>query len=474
MKRMFMVQILFPAMIAMFLATPSVAGVNLLTNPGFEDGGGSYSGWITFGAGIQLSTPADDNIIRTGQAAAKAFGEFTGCPDIPQFDVGGFLQTFDAPLIPGTVYELSGYSFVSSGDPIPGTNSCTGNRMIAKIAFFDAAAGGSEIQVNEIIIGDHNSILDQWNAFSVSAPCPTGALRVEALLLFLQPGCDTGAVYVDDLVFCQESPIPPGPNVLANPSLDSDLSGWTTFDNVFHDFRNFAVRTAPGSAKLFSSFVPNTPSGMFQSFAASGTQTWQFDLYAFTTCQEDAIVEANDNYMVARIVFRDDIGGEVGSTEEVLRDANSPQGTWTFHSFTGTAPIGTVAVEAFVLFISPTLMGGAAWVDDLSFRRLDPTSDAPGLSLDTGFELAPAVPNPFAANTRVEFTLDQAERVDLSVFDVSGRQVARLAEGWHAAGPHSVSWSGHDLTGAELPAGVYRYVLETSRGRVARSFTLLR
>ena len=32
-------------------ATLAHASVNLLTNPGFEDGGGSYTGYFTFGAG---------------------------------------------------------------------------------------------------------------------------------------------------------------------------------------------------------------------------------------------------------------------------------------------------------------------------------------------------------------------------------------------------------------------------------------
>jgi len=61
------------------LASPSLATVNLLANPGFEDAGGSYDGWtIKFGEGIQLSLPGGDDIIRTGSAASKTYGEFTG------------------------------------------------------------------------------------------------------------------------------------------------------------------------------------------------------------------------------------------------------------------------------------------------------------------------------------------------------------------------------------------------------------
>ena len=74
----------------MVMGSQVQAGTNLFTNPGFESSGGSYDGWTTFGAGPNLSLPAGDNIIHTGAAASKIFGEFNNCPDFPSFDVGGF------------------------------------------------------------------------------------------------------------------------------------------------------------------------------------------------------------------------------------------------------------------------------------------------------------------------------------------------------------------------------------------------
>ena len=95
-------------------------------------------------------------------------------------------------------YELGGYGFVSGEDAIPGTNTCDYNRLIAKVVFFDATSGGNEISSNEIVIGDWRTPYDQWIPFTVSTIAPAGAQRVETLFLFLQPACDTGAVYVDD------------------------------------------------------------------------------------------------------------------------------------------------------------------------------------------------------------------------------------------------------------------------------------
>ena len=133
-----MKRVLFGVALAFVFVAASTAGAqtcwpNLLTNPGFEDGGGSYNGWFTFGSGPQLSTPLDDDISRTGDTASKIFGEFLGCPGTGAFTVGEYGQAFTP--IAGKNYELSGYSYVSSADLIPGNSICDGNRLIAKIVF---------------------------------------------------------------------------------------------------------------------------------------------------------------------------------------------------------------------------------------------------------------------------------------------------------------------------------------------------
>jgi hypothetical protein len=67
-----------------------------------------------------------------------------------------------------------------------------------------------------------------------------------------------------------------------------------------------------------------------------------------------------------------------------------------------------------------------------------------------------AGPNPFATHTTLRFRLARAGAVTLAVYDVSGREVARLMDGDREAGPHEVS-----LDGAVLPSGVYRCRLTT-------------
>lgn len=442
---------------------------NLLTNPGFEAGGGGYSGYFTFGSGVQLSTPATDNIALGGVAAAKVYGGFNGCPGTPVFNVGGFGQAFPSPVV-GREYTFSGFSFVSSTDPMLGTDVCARNRLIAKLVFFNAASGGAEIASEEIILGSGLSPVNQWIPFSISARVPPGALRVEALVLFLQPGCDPGSVFVDELSLTSE----PGrtlPNVLANPGFASGLTGWSTFGNVFTDARAFTVRSAPGSAKLFSTFVVDAPSGMFQSVPAAPGSVWQLDVHARNTCQETPINGTNDNYALARIVFRDGANVEIGSNDVVIADNASPLGTYVLRSVQATAPTGTVNVEAYILFISPSLLGGAVWVDDISLRSLA-TADAP-LERNS-IELSAPRPNPTRAGALVQLSLVEAGDVNADVLDVSGRRVATIHRGALAAGSHRLVWDGRTGEGLAAAPGLYRVVVRTATEQMARSLVIAR
>ncbi|MBC8424297.1 hypothetical protein H8E07_09260 [bacterium] len=83
-------------------------------------------------------------------------------------------------------------------------------------------------------------------------------------------------------------------------------------------------------------------------------------------------------------------------------------------------------------------------------------------------------PNPFNPKTRIDFETERAGHVDVSVFDLAGRQVATLHRGELPAGAHHVVWNGMTDRGAPAAAGQYRYVLATPTGSVSRSMILVK
>jgi hypothetical protein len=70
------------------------------------------------------------------------------------------------------------------------------------------------------------------------------------------------------------------------------------------------------------------------------------------------------------------------------------------------------------------------------------------------FALIGNYPNPFNPTTTISYSLENAGNVTLAVFDVTGREVAKLVDGYRNAGVHEVTF---DASG--LASGVYIYRL---------------
>jgi len=85
------------------------------------------------------------------------------------------------------------------------------------------------------------------------------------------------------------------------------------------------------------------------------------------------------------------------------------------------------------------------------------------------FKLAQNFPNPFNPATQIAYYLPIGTSVRLTVYDVSGRQVSELVNGFQTAGHHMVTF---DAT--NLPGGVYFYRLEALDFSHTRKMVLLK
>jgi uncharacterized delta-60 repeat protein len=71
-------------------------------------------------------------------------------------------------------------------------------------------------------------------------------------------------------------------------------------------------------------------------------------------------------------------------------------------------------------------------------------------SAPVAFRLNAAYPNPFNASATIRFELPISGMTRLEVFDLAGRMVGRLVDGWKPAGSHQVAFDG-----ANLASGLY-------------------
>jgi len=121
-----------------------------------------------------------------------------------------------------------------------------------------------------------------------------------------------------------------------------------------------------------------------------------------------------------------------------------------------------------------TSIEGEAVVRIVGAQRTDATPGADEHPASSTFALRQNVPNPFNPRTRIAFDVpDGGGAVRLTVYDVSGRRVATLAEGPREAGVHTVEWNGRDSRGRAVASGVYFYRLETPRGALTRKMVLI-
>ncbi|MBN8586203.1 MAG: T9SS type A sorting domain-containing protein [Ignavibacteria bacterium] len=112
----------------------------------------------------------------------------------------------------------------------------------------------------------------------------------------------------------------------------------------------------------------------------------------------------------------------------------------------------------YTLNIKTTGTGGMPPVHLRSFniRVHNPIGITPiGTNVPTKFDLLQNYPNPFNPVTNIKFDIAKTGLVKLSVYDVTGRQVADLVNGELHAGSYN-----YDFNASNLASGIYFYKLE--------------
>jgi len=123
----------------------------------------------------------------------------------------------------------------------------------------------------------------------------------------------------------------------------------------------------------------------------------------------------------------------------------------------------------------------ANWVGDDATRPPFPTSFiVSGVngnhegSLKNRVSLMPIHPNPVSKNATIVYSLQSPAKIDLSVFNILGQQVATLVNGYQSAGSHAVTWKLRDDRGSLVPNGVYFIKLSANGQSIARRAMVIR
>ena len=120
------------------------------------------------------------------------------------------------------------------------------------------------------------------------------------------------------------------------------------------------------------------------------------------------------------------------------------------------------------------LMGAVLDWLGASVEIAEPPESPPAGAVAQRPQLLQNRPNPFNPRTRIPLLLPVPGLVRIGIFDLRGRQLAELHNGYLDAGSHTFLWEGADAGGAALPSGVYFCRVQASGRVLVRKMLLLK
>ena len=125
---------------------------------------------------------------------------------------------------------------------------------------------------------------------------------------------------------------------------------------------------------------------------------------------------------------------------------------------------------------------------DPQFSAIDPGTKALRLTRGSGesetskttpelisrTELLAPYPNPFNPATTLEFTVKEAAKVNLSIYDLRGRKVRSIVDEDLGKGRYSYVWLGRDNEGRRAASGIYFAKLKVGEVEQTRKMTLIK
>lgn len=195
---------------------------------------------------------------------------------------------------------------------------------------------------------------------------------------------------------------------------------------------------------ILAATVPYPPLAFTGSFPLSERYPELTGWYKFSPINGDLLA-------VAVAMYGENVGGEG------ILDITEPASEFTqfsipiTYSGAGVPDSAMIIVEILrrdTLELNP---GSFFILDDLAFGAGAFVPETPvSQMIPAAFSLHQNYPNPFNPTTTIRYDVIQAGPVELTVFDLLGKEVAKLASGPHLAGSYTITWNA-----ANLPSGIY-------------------
>ena len=215
-------------------------------------------------------------------------------------------------------------------------------------------------------------------------------------------------------------------------TLTVDISGGITFNDYSYP----------------SAFIPKTQLLQTGSNASPVLNFAGFEIIpGVSVTARQYYFDGDNNLPVTRLLFYDRGFFEMGSFDHSYNDSDSALFTYAvdwnpgihYYYFRFSDGVYTIETQMDSIYINPSGIAESNLPFEISLRQ--------------------NYPNPFNAQTSISFDLPKDSDVNLAIFDITGRNIAVLADGRMNAGQHSVIWDGKNMDGQPASSGIYFYRL---------------
>ncbi len=170
-------------------------------------------------------------------------------------------------------------------------------------------------------------------------------------------------------------------------------------------------------------------------------------------------------------------GYEPENYTNLIAEVRNVPDDWTHYSYDLSAFAGDsvyitvqcVSVDEFYLFVDDFLCtAGSVGIGE------EPSHAA----LPRAFNLHQNCPNPFNPSTTIAIDVPdvsgEKQQVEVTVYDIRGRQVRTLISSELEPGSYRLHWDGRDDRGESVSSGIYFYTLETREETFTRKMMILK
>ena len=334
-----------------------------------------------------------------------------------------------------------------------------------------------------------NTLVNQWEELTFDFSGKIGepsSSNIDGLVVF--PDFDgrgqENIIYFDNITFSAAgtgsggseptvaAPTPTHPasdviSLFSNAYTDVAVDTWSaSWDNA--DVAD--VQVAGDDAKLYTNLIFAGIEFTTQTVDASAMSHFHTDIWTPDPTALPAV------FKIKLVDFGGDgaFGGGDDSEHELTFDANSNPplvtGQWVsfdipLSDFTGLLSTGHLAQMIIVGDPGPNTV----YVDNVYFYASSTGIEAIGGALPSDFRIEQNYPNPFNPSTKIRFSLPQANRVKIAVYDILGREVTSLLNQFVNAGAYELTFDA-----AGMPSGVYLYSIQAGSFSEVKKMMLLK